>query len=412
MNNTQIPRHCELSHFPVTGNQLVVGGFTLEQLVEKVGSTPFYAYDRAVIDRRIQLLRAQLPATLKLHYAVKANPMPAVVQHIAQLVDGLDIASVGEMRLALASETPAHSITFTGPGKGLEELSAAIEAGVTINLESEIQMQQVAQLAEAAGQRPRVMVRINPDFELKSSGMLMGGRATPFGTDVEQVPDLLKKLVRLDMEFVGFHIFSGSQNLRAEAIIESQNAALDLATRLAEQAPKPIQILNLGGGFGIPYFPGDKPLELAPIADNLSTLTGVAARELPGTKLALELGRYLVGEAGVYVSRVIDKKLSRGQTFLITDGGLHHHLAASGNFGQVVRKNFPVVIGNKMTVREKEIVNIVGRLCTPLDLLADKMKLPTAGIGDFVVILQSGAYGLTASPNNFLSHPPATEILL
>ena len=407
-----IPKHCDLDYFPVIDGCLQIGGIPLERLANRVGNTPFYAYDRKIIDEHVQTLREKLPDAIKLHYAVKANPMPELVRHLAHLVDGLDIASKGELRVALGASMPSQHISFTGPGKSLDELRVAIEAGVTLNLESETEMQRVAELAEATGIRPRVTVRINPDFELKSSGLRMGGGAKQFGIDAELVPDLLQSLGNLDLEFVGFHIFSGSQNLHAEAIIEAQNETLKLAIQLAEFAPSPVQLLNLGGGLGIPYFPGDLPLDLTPIGENLGQLCEKAKSLLPEATLSMELGRYLVGEAGIYVCRVIDKKVSRGQIFLITDGGLHQHLAASGNFGQVIRKNYPVVIGNKMASKEMEVVSIVGRLCTPLDLLADKMELPKAEVGDLIVILQSGAYGLTASPTAFLSHPVANEILV
>jgi diaminopimelate decarboxylase len=312
----------------------------------------------------------------------------------------------------LQTVTNPADISFSGPGKGVDELQAAIDAGITLNIESEMEMRRIAGLAEKCGVRPRVTLRVNPDFELKSSGMRMGGGASPFGTDAERIPELLGKLASLDIEFRGFHIFAGSQNLHTEAIIETHNEILKLAIRLAEYAPSPVRLLNMGGGFGIPYFPGDHPLDLVPIADNLESLCAQATLALPEAELALELGRYLVGEAGVYVCQVIDKKVSRGQTFLVTNGGLHHHLAASGNFGQVIRKNYPVVIGNRMSSKKTEVANVVGRLCTPLDLLAAKAELPKADIGDLVVILQSGAYGRSASPSGFLSHPEANEILL
>ena len=170
--------------------------------------------------------------------------------------------------------------------------------------------------------------------------------------------------------------------------------------------------LNLGGGFGIPYFPGEQALDIAPIGANLAALAERARTDFPQAELIIELGRYLVGEAGIYVTRIVDRKVSRGQTFLVTDGGLHQHLSASGNFGQVIRKNYPVAIGNKMLGQNRETVSIVGPLCTPLDLLAERMELPIADIGDLVVIFQSGAYGLTASPQAFLGHPAGVEVLV
>jgi diaminopimelate decarboxylase len=258
----------------------------------------------------------------------------------------------------------------------------------------------------------RVALRVNPDFELKGSGMRMGGGAKQFGIDTEQVPETLRQIADLGLSFEGYHLFAGSQNLRADSICEAQRKSYELALRLAEHSSTPVKFLNLGGGFGIPYFPGERPLELDPLGANLADLLLRAARDLPGASLVVELGRYLVGEAGLYVTRVVDKKVSRGQTYLVTDGGLNHHLSASGNFGQVLRKNYPVAIGNRMGQAEQEVVSVVGPLCTPLDLLADRMLLPRAEIGDLVVIFQSGAYGASASPQAFLGHPGCLEVLV
>jgi len=413
MNTSKKPTHASMEQFIVRDGCLVVGGIPLPQLARRVGSTPFYAYDRQVINNRIKYVRANLPDEIHLHYAIKANPMPALVQYMASLVDGFDLASQGEMKIALDTTMLPEKISFAGPGKSQAELNAAVAAGVTINLESEAELLRVLSSAELVGHRPKIAIRVNPDFELKSSGMKMSGGPKQFGIDSEQVPNLLKKLKSFDVDFMGLHIFSGSQNLRPEAIIEAQQKTIKLAIRLAENAPSPIQKLNIGGGFGIPYFPGEQHLDLAPIgnalADELPKVHEQLGKE---TNIIIELGRYLVGEAGIYVCRIIERKISRGEVFLITDGGLHHHLAASGNFGQIIRKNYPVAIGNKMHSQKTELANVVGPLCTPLDILAEKMELPQAKTGDYVVVFQSGAYGLTASPISFLSHPHPSEVLL
>ena len=406
------PTHAPLEQFPAFGDCLHIGGTPLTRLAERVGQTPFYAYDRRLISQRVAALRAALPPAIRLHYAIKANPMPALVQHVASLVDGLDVASLGELRIALDAPTAGEAISFAGPGKRPQELAAALAAGIVINIESETELERLADLAEQQGTRPKVAVRVNPDFELKAAGMKMGGGAKPFGLDAERVPGLLRRMTALRVDFRGFHIFAGSQNLRAETIIAAQDLTFELALRLAADAPGPVTYLNIGGGFGIPYFPGDQPLSLAPIGANLERWLPRLQAQLPEAQVVLELGRYLVGEAGVYVTRIVDRKVSRGQVFLVTDGGLNHHLAASGNFGQVIRKNFPVVVGNRVTGGERETVSVVGPLCTPLDLLADRMELAKAGIGDLIVVLQSGAYGLTASPLGFLSHPPPVEVLV
>ncbi|PLX63030.1 pyridoxal-dependent decarboxylase, exosortase A system-associated [Sedimenticola selenatireducens] len=406
------PRHETMAQFPVQDNQLQIGGIPLSTLAARVGQTPFYAYDRQLISARVSALRAILPDTIHLHYAIKANSMPAVVQHLSAITDGLDVASLGEMKIALDTGVSPGNISFAGPGKTDKELTAAVAAGVIINMESEGEMERVANIGNALSIRPRVSISVNPDFELKTSGMKMGGGPKPFGIDAERVPEVLRRIGSLELDFRGFHIFSGSQNLRPEALIEAQTKTFELAWRLSEHAPSPIEWLNIGGGFGIPYFPGEKALDLAPVAESLQTLLNNYAPRLPEAEIVIELGRYLVGEAGIYVCEVIDKKVSRGETFVVTNGGLHHHLAASGNFGQVIRKNYPVCVGNRVSSGTTEVVSIVGPLCTPLDILAGKVELPVMEIGDLVVIYQSGAYGLNASPQDFLSHPHTVEVLV
>jgi diaminopimelate decarboxylase len=406
------PRHSDSEVFSVENGQLILGNMPLRQLAQRVGQTPFYAYDRNALTQRVKHLRYNMPEALKIHYAMKANPMPAVVQHMATLVDGLDLASAGEMQVALDTIMPAEHVSFAGPGKRPLELQQAIAAGVTLNVESSNELETIAGLCETLGLNAKVALRINPAFELKASGMKMGGGAKQFGIDEELIPAVLQRIKTLGLQFMGFHIYSGSQNLKAEAIIEAQHKSLHLAIQLAEHCPAPIRKLNIGGGFGIPYFPGDTPLAIEQVGAALAVEMQNVARHLPEAEVIIELGRYLVGEAGVYVTSIVDRKESRGQVFLVTDGGLNHHLAASGNFGQVIRKNYPVAIGNKINGADLETVNIVGPLCTPLDILADKMQLPKAEIGDLVVVYQSGAYGYTASPSKFLSQPDAKEVLV
>lgn len=406
------PTHAALERLAAADGELVFGGMRLSQLTQRVGRTPFYAYDREALRARVDELRAILPAGISLHYAMKANPMPALVAYMTALVDGIDVASAGELAVALDAGADPREVSFAGPGKSETELAQAAAAGILINCESMREIALLGDIARRTGQAVRVAVRVNPDFELKSSGMKMGGGPKQFGIDAEQVPQALAEIARHELAFEGFHIFSGSQNLRAESICEAQNKAYELALRLSAHAPGPVKVLNLGGGFGIPYFPGERPLELAPIGANLAALHERARREMPQAELVVELGRYLVGEAGIYVCRVIDRKVSRGEVFLVTDGGLHHHLAASGNFGQVIRKNYPVVIGTKMNAQARETASVVGPLCTPLDLLADRMELARADVGDLVVVFQSGAYGRSASPIGFLSHPAPLEVLV
>lgn len=382
-------------------------------LAERAGGTPFFAYDRGLLTARVADLRAALPSGIDLSYAIKANPMPAVVHHLSGLVDSFDVASALELRTALNTTVPPNRVSFAGPGKGLAELRQAVAAGVMVEMESETEARRLIEVGQRLGVRPRVAVRVNPDFEVKGSGMRMGGGSQQFGVDAEQVPALLKRLASSEMDVVGFHVFAGSQNLRADILAETQRKTVDLLFRLAESMPAPVRYLNLGGGFGIPYFEKDTPLDLTAVGANLAGLleTKIRAR-FPDARVVVELGRYIVGECGVYITRILDRKESRGRTFLVTDGGLHHQLAASGNFGQVIRRNYPIAIGNRMDEEATETVTVVGRLCTPLDLLGDRVTLPPADVGDLVVLFQAGAYGFTASPTAFLSHPEPAEILL
>ena len=398
--------------FPIVDDELQIGGMPLTALVARVGRTPFYAYDRRLLDARVQALRAALPRDVSLHYAMKANPMPALVGFMAERVDGIDVASGGELGVALdAGMDPAH-ISFAGPGKTQAELEQAVAAGVLLNVESFREIHALRAIAERVGRPARVAVRVNPDFELKSAGMKMGGGAKPFGIDAEQASQALAEIGVAGLAFEGFHIYWGSQNLRAEAICEAQDKSLALAQRLADAAPGPVRVLNLGGGFGIPYFKGEQALDLAAVGGHLHGVAERARASFPQAELVIELGRYLVGEAGIYVCRVLDRKVSRGQVFLVTDGGLHHHLAASGNFGQVLRKNYPLAVGNRVRGSSRETVSVVGPLCTPLDLLGDRVELARAHEDDLIVVFQSGAYGFTASPHRFLGHPAPVEVLV
>ena len=405
-------RHATHPFFGVRDDVLQIAGRPVTHVAAEAGRTPFYVYAREYMSARVAELRAALPRQLHLHYAIKANPMPAVVEHMASLVDGLDVASGRELEISLGSGMDPARISFAGPGKTDAELAAAAAAGITVNVESPREVERLGEIGRRGGRRPAVAVRVNPDFELKTSGMKMGGGPKQFGVDAEAVPQLLARIAALPLEFVGFHIFSGSQNLRSDAIVEAQRKSVALAVQLAAAAPAPVRTLNIGGGFGIPYFPGEQRLDLGPIGANLRELASGLHGTLPEARLVVELGRYLVGESGLYVCRVIDRKVSRGQVFLVTDGGLHHHLAASGNFGQVLRKNYPVVIANRVHGRQREIASVVGPLCTPLDLLADRVELAVAQPGDLVAVLQSGAYGLSASPTGFLSHPAPGELLV
>ena len=411
MSRPPLQHYSPQKFFDRDGPHLVVAGQTLMDIARQCGSTPLYVYSKQAIRDRIAALKAVLPQRVRLHYAVKANPMQGVIDCVAGQVRGLDVSSGNELRAALLSGIRAENISFAGPGKSMQELKAAIAAGITLNVESETEFTRILSLCEETGQVARVALRINPDFELRASGIKTSGGPQPFGVDAEAAPELLEKISASAVDFTGLHIFSGSQVLQAQALIEAHKKTFALAKQLADHNRIPVKTLNIGGGFGIPYFPGDTPLEVTPVMEHLQGLLEEYQEAFADTQVILELGRYLVGEAGLYLARVTDRKVSRGTTYLVTDGGLHHHLAASGNFGQALRRNYPITIGNRLG-EGTETVTVVGPLCTPLDVLAKNMDLPKAEIGDLLVVFQSGAYGYTASPLNFLSHPKPKEILI
>ncbi len=389
---------------------LVIGGQTASALADAAIDTPLFVYDATMLRARVASLRAAMPQGLAIHYAMKANPFAPLLRLMATITDGIDIASGGE--LTMAQDAGARHISFAGPGKRDRELAKAITAGITINLESEGEATRALALADELGRAPKLAVRVNPEFDLKGSGMRMGGGAKPFGVDAGRVPDLVKLLIASGADWRGFHIFAGSQALDADAIAQTQAQTIALAGALADASGAVPPLVNLGGGFGVPYFPKDDPVNITEVGQRLEDSLNTCADSLAGSRFAIELGRWLVAEAGVYLCRVVDRKISHGEVFVITDGGLHHQLAATGNFGTVVRRNYPIAVANQFASEASECVNVVGCLCTPLDRLGDQVMLPAAQVGDLIAIFMAGAYGASASPAAFLGHPPAAEILV
>ncbi len=398
--------------FETIDGELAIDGLPGSVLVERAGGTPLFVYSSTMIRRKVEALRAALPSQVSLHYAIKANPYQPILKLFDGLVDGFDIASGGELELVRAAGIDTEKVSFAGPGKRDAELEAAIAAGVTLNLESEGEADRALAIAQRLGRTPRLAIRVNPEFDLKGSGMKMGGGAKPFGVDAARVPALAKRIIAAGADWRGFHIFAGSQALDADAIAETQAQTLDLAAHLAEASGAPLPHCNLGGGFGIPYFPGDEALNIDRVGERLGEQLGRLPEVLKSTRFCIELGRYLVGESGIYLTRIVDRKVSHSEVFLVTDGGLHHQLAASGNFGTVIRRNYPSAIASRFGTPVDEEATIVGCLCTPLDRLADKGGFPRAEVGDLVAIFCAGAYGATASPAAFLGQGPAREMLV
>ena len=398
--------------FQAADGSLAIGGEPVEPWTEQAGGTPLFVYDCQRIGEQIARFRAAMPDNLALHYAVKANPYPPLLTWLASHVDGFDLASGGELLALEEAGGLACPVSFAGPGKRDSELELAVERGVTINLESETETTRALAVAERLGVTPKLAIRVNPPFALKGAGMKMGGLASPFGVDAERVPALTRHIVDSGAQWRGLHVYAGSQVLRADAIIEMQAATIALAAEIAHESGLPVPYLNLGGGFGIPYAPGDEPLDIGRVGAALFETMRDAPDVLAETGYAIELGRWLVGEAGVYLARVVDVKQSGGRTFAITDGGLQHMLAATGNFGQTLRRNYPIANASHFSEKTLQEVTVTGCLCTPLDLLGNEVLLPETQVGDLIAIFCAGAYGKSASPAGFLSQPEARELLV
>lgn len=393
-------------------NQLVFAGKTPSDLEHIAGGTPCYIYDRNQIKNNIIALKTLLPKKIKLHYAIKANPMPNLVAHAANYLDGLDVASHQELLTALSTGIEPGKVSIAGPGKTEKSLLAAIISGVVINVESKTELVRIQKIASLHKKQANVAFRINPDFELKGAAMKMSGGPKQFGIDAEVFAETFSMVNEQSINFVGFHIFSGSQNLSVDALLESYRKALELAFVLSEQINVLPKQINIGGGIGVSYHSGQVPVDIKRLCLGLHELLDELATKLVDTEVHLELGRFLVANAGMYLCKIVDIKESRGKTFWVCDGGMHHHLANSGNLGQVFRKNYPVFLANCIESTLTQHVEIVGPLCTPLDIIASNISLPMGEIGGYVAVMLSGAYGASASPQGFLSQGEALEMLI
>jgi diaminopimelate decarboxylase len=402
-------------HFSATAGALHVGGMPVRDLAQAHG-TPLFIYDAAAMDRQLALLRGAYPKEFSISYSVKANPCPAIVRHFVQAGLGLEIASAGEFQLALLSGCRPERILFAGPGKTETELEFVLQRGIgEIHVESQLEARRIGAISEKLGVRARAALRVNPGAEVQGGAMRMGGKPAPFGVDEERLEGVLEQLVTSPhIDFHGIHLFTGTQILDADVLAAQYRRGIEIARRVADRIGHPPRTVDFGGGLGIPYFPNEAPLPMDRLAALLEPL-GAEVRSdarFRGTQLLIEPGRYLVGEAGIYVTRINDIKESRGKTFLVVDGGMNHHLAASGNLGQVIKRNFPAAVLDRLDDPAAGVFDVVGPLCTPLDVIARDITLPAAQVGDLFGIFQSGAYARTASPLGFLSRPTPAEVLV
>jgi diaminopimelate decarboxylase len=393
--------------------ELLVGGMPVSSIVARHG-TPLFIYDRNIVDLKYSALRNALPRRFSISYSMKANPNPAFLRFFLEKGCGLEVASGGELYQAQSAGCPAENILFAGPGKTEAELEAAIRQRIgEIHAESELEVERIGAISRKLGVCTPIAIRVNPTEESQGGAMQMGGKAAPFGVDEERLDLLLDQIVRDPaLEFRGIHLFVGTQILDYRVLLAQYQKGLDIAKHAAGIVNVRLRTLDFGGGLGIPYFPDDPELDLDQLAQGLKCLMTRIEDEdcFDQVRFIVEPGRFLVGEAGVYVTRINDIKSSRGKKYLILDGGMNHHLAASGNLGQVIKRNFPISILNKLDAAPSETVDTVGPLCTPLDSLGRSVRLPKADVGDLIGIFQSGAYARSASPLGFLGHPTPPEV--
>jgi diaminopimelate decarboxylase len=392
--------------------QLVIGGSPAEDLIAEAGGTPLFVYDNNIVGAQIARFQAAMASGVSLNYAVTANPYEPLLEFLGRYVDGFRVASIGEIERLKRAQLAGIPMHFAGPGKTDAEIEAAIASEATISVESESEAERAIRAAERLGIRPRLAVRVNPPFSIEGGAVTMGAQASPFGVDAERAPDLVRGLVEAGVDWRGLHIFASSQCLDSDALIRCHEAIVAAAGEIAESIGLPLPELNLGSGMDIACFAGEEPLDIDRVAASLNRTLCNAPEYLATTRFSVELGRWLVGDCGVYLTRVVDRCESQGRTFISTDGGGHHFIGATGGLGERGHGNYPIAVASRFTSSPEEEVTVTGCLCTPFDVFGDEVALPRAEPGDLIAIFCAGAYGLTASPQAWESRPLAREMLV
>ncbi len=385
-----------------------------EDIAARYG-TPLYLYDLETVREKCAAIRRAFGDSLELLYAVKANPNRELLSAMRSEVDGLDIASAGELDRAVAAGYDPACISFAGPGKTRDELRRSLEAGIgCISVESLRELHDLRELVRAGAPRASIMIRVNPRLLVKEFAVKMGGKASQFGIDEEELSSAVD-FVRANVDafdFKGIHIYAGTQCLSEEPLAQNLANTLAIAARVTNEYGMECRAINIGGGFGVYYYEEHAGLDLGKLAalyraefDRYREATGKNPR------FVLELGRFLVADAGIYVTRVVSEKQSRGEQFYVLDGGMNHHLSASGNLGMTIRKNY-LVRNLSRPGAPKQTCTLVGPLCTPLDMMGKGVSVETPVVGDLIGFLNSGSYGYSASPLLFLGHGEPCELLV
>ena len=392
----------------------------MNELLAKIAGdygTPCFVYQLDEVNKRTEQVRSVFGKRFFISYAIKSNPNHALLRRLPDRVDMLDLSSGGELRRAIEAEWQPKRLSFTGPGKSDAELHAAVKHQIgEVIIESVNEAERLNTIAANVGMKQNILIRISPMKVPRGFGVNMAGKPCQFGID-EEVLDLAIETIQKMQHLVlnGFHIYSGTQCLRGDSIIENYKIFIDIFRRFSNAHNIYPKKLIFGSGLGIPYHENDQPLNLVDIAEQVNPALDELRREqrFIQTDFILEMGRYLIGEAGFYLTRVINKKRSRGTDICICDGGMNHHLAACGHLGSVIHRNYQMFkVTNVDNNAPLQPYNLVGPLCTSIDQLGHGIKFPNLEIGDVIAIRSSGAYGLTASPTHFISHGPPKEIIV
>jgi len=390
------------------------GGVPVSRIAKEYG-TPFYLYHGEMIVDRVR--RVQDALGTEVSYSLKANPNLAVCQLIARKGGaGGEVASSGELVVARAAGFAPEDIVFAGPGKTDEELKMAVEEGIfAVNVESLGEIDRLAAIVERTGSQIGVGLRINPAAQLMGSGMRMGGTVGQFGLDQDDLGEAVQKTLSYTQLILrGIHVYTATQVFEVEPLLEHCRNIIEIALETANRAGHSLQMIDFGGGFGVPYFEKMEEFDLESFGEGFQRLLRSYHSDprLEGCRFIFELGRYLVADAGLYVTRVVEVKQMKGKTFVVTDGGMNHHLTATGNMGQVFRKSYPLLNLSCMGGEPGEDVAVAGPCCTPLDMFGTNLSLAKSEVGDLIGVFYSGAYGFSASNLGFLSHPTPAEVLL
>lgn len=394
----------------IKDSELIVGRYSINELIKKVQS-PLYLYDAKLFRDCYQRLRAAIPNSCQIYYSVKANPHPVIINFFGKLGAKCEVASQGEFEAAVRANLKADEIIFTGPGKKYQELEFAIKEGIgIINVESKNELQKIIKIATLLKKIVKITIRLNLTIPTDGQVNLMGGSATKFGVDEGDVTELFKIAIGNDqIDFLGFHSFVGTQILASDFFSDAYRYFVEWVKDFSLYHDVKIKSLNFGGGFGVPFTETDSELNIESVGATLSELHQELSKldNFKEVEFIVEPGRYLTAQGGVYVSKVIDIKISHGKKFVITDGGLHHALSPI-----VMNQNYPTLLLNKLDQDPTEYVTVCGPLCSSADMFSKEVKLPSVAIDDIVGIFNSGAYGYSASMNLFLSHPSPAEVLL